>query len=229
MEIRVKKEVFKKLSSRFRVALLVVDDFENKSRLADAKHLLKEMEKLIRLTFQKENVQNHKFIAPWVLARLEFGKSAKHYCTSTEKMINKVLGGRTTAAGNTLDTLLNYISLKHFVPGGGDDLAKLQGDLTFEIASGQERVDFWRKLKRGAFFYQDEKGILGTKFAYWKNRRTKLSKNSTSALIHLESLPPMTEKKFKEIVQETESLIKAFCRGNVKVFILTKRTAQAMI
>tara|TARA_Y100000310_G_C20595428_1_gene770258 strand:+ start:607 stop:1293 length:687 start_codon:yes stop_codon:yes gene_type:complete len=222
MKISINKGVFRKFP-KLKMAFILVENVNNKSKLKESKHLLREMEQLERLSFNKDNLKSHQLISPWAAAQEGFGRKAKHYKTSVERLLHKVLKGKTTSTKDTLTNLVNYISLKNIVPVGVDDLKDLEGEITFAVASGEEKVGVLSKLKRGALFYKDDKGVLGTKLDYWKNTRTKLSPKSTSVLLHLEILPPVTIKKMNEITREATSLIKSFCGAKTKVFVLDKK------
>lgn len=220
MKIQVNKEVFKKLGSKLKIIILLVEKMDNHNKVKESKHLLKEVEQLVSLTFNKDTLKTHHLISPWVVAQEEFGKKAKHYQTSVERLLKIVLKRKSVSTRNCLTNLLRYVSLKHIIPLGVDDLHKLEGNLTFDVSKGGEKKDVLRNLKAGAIYYYDQKKILGTKLDYWKNSKTSLTSKSTSALIHLEVLPPLTHQKVQEIVQELKGLITSFCGGKITLLKL---------
>jgi len=220
--LTVDKEVFQKFNPKLKVIFLAVSGFDNKRKLAESKHLLTDTMQMIRLTHNKEQLKNHYLIQPWALAQAEFGEKAKHYHTSVERLMKTVLQGKTVFANNTLTNLVYHLSLKYVVPFGLDDADKVVGKITFKVASGHEKVDALRKLLPNTLYYRDEKKILGTKLDFWKNSKTALTPNSTSTLIHLDVLPPLTNKQAEEIIKELKVLIKTFCGGKISTFILSK-------
>jgi DNA/RNA-binding domain of Phe-tRNA-synthetase-like protein len=216
MNVRINQDVFTKLP-KFNVAIIKVRGFDNAAGLAEAKHLLAEVVRLARLQFQKDTAKNHNLIAPWVVAQEEFGKSAKHYHTSVERLLKKVLSKKSIEVNDTLTNLVRYISLKYIVPVGVDDANKINGQMTFGVARGNERIGHLRKLKKGALYYRDEKKVLGTKFDFWKSSATKLNKNSSKVIIHVEALPPFGVQKTNGLVKEFVKLLKAFGARKVSV------------
>lgn len=222
-------EVFKRVDPDLKIVFLKVEGMDNHSKRYESLHLLHEAEKLVRLSFNPDTVKSHRLLAPWVAAQQEFGESAKHYHTSVERLIHRVLNRKKISSRDTLTNLVNYISLKYIVPLGVDDLNKIQGDLTFGLARGGEKVKLFWLLKPKTFYYHDDIGILGTKLDHWKSSRTKLISKSTSALVHLEVLPPVTTTKQHEIVDELQELILAFCGGKVKISMIHKRKASVII
>ncbi|MEW5896238.1 MAG: phenylalanine--tRNA ligase beta subunit-related protein [Nanoarchaeota archaeon] len=222
MIIRLEKDVFK-CSPQLKIGFILAEGINNNAKLKEAGRLVKEEEEAVRLIFNKETIKNHYLIAPWAVAQREFGKKAKHYHTSIERLLLKVLGGKSVLAEDTATNLLTHIAFKHIIPFGADDVDKIKGNITFSIVKGKEKKKLLKNLKEGELFYHDAEKILGTKLDYWKNKKTKLSKSSASVLVHFEALPPITRKKLDSVLEETAALIKAFCGGKTKVFVLEKR------
>ena len=216
MKVTIKPEVFQKLHQKFRVAIILAKDLDNKNRVKETNHLLKEVEKMVLMTFNKDTIRTHDLVAPWTIARQQFGKKTTHYHTSVEQLLKKVLQHQKIEAKDTITAVVRYLSLKHIIPVGVDDPAKLNGDISFEMKNG----DLW---------YRDAKKMLGKKLDYWKNPRAALKQTSTSALIHFEFLPPISPAKQKEIVKEAKEVVQLFCGGNVKVLILDKKNNSGVI
>ena len=228
MKITVKKSVFKKFKS-LKIAFILVENIDNGKKLNESKHLLHDVQELIKLTFNKETIKNHDLISPWKVAQEEFGKKAKHYHTSVEKLLKKILSGKRIMGRDVLTNLLRYIALKHIVPFGVDNYSKINGDLTFALSSGREKVGALRELKKNVLYYRDEKSILGTKLDFWKSKKTVLNNKSDSALIHFEVMLPVSQKKLNEIVKETANLVKTFCGGDVKVYFLNEKVNSVVV
>lgn len=229
MKIKIAPKVFEKFHPQFEVAFILARGVDNVSRLKESLHLLGEAEQYVHLTFHKENVRNHYLISPWAVAREEFGKKARHYQTSVEKLLGKVLARKNIKAGDTLTNLCRYLSLKHILPAAVDDLGKIEGDLVFSLSSGREKKGPLKGMPAGTLYYHDNKDILGTKLDYWKSGKTALDGKTRNVLIHIEALPPVTPQKLKEVAAGMESLVKNFCGGQTKVFILSKRKKEGKI
>ena len=215
MKITLQPEVFRKFP-KLKVAFISAEGIDNKSKAQKANHLLAEIQKVVLLSFNKDTIKSHLLVAPWNVAKEEFGKKAKHYHTSVELLLQKALRKQKLQTKDTVTALLRYLALKHIVPFGTDDLRKVKGDITFEV-------------KKEDLQYRDAKIILGKKLDYWKNTATSLKSNTTSALVHFEFLPPISPVKQKEIVTEAIELIQAFCGGKAKVVVLDKNNNSIVI
>jgi DNA/RNA-binding domain of Phe-tRNA-synthetase-like protein len=217
MKITIDKRVFKDFHPQLRVGFIFVTDIKNTEHLQKAQDLLRETSLLAKLTHNKDSLQNHDLIAPWIVARQHFGKKSVHYHTSVERLVHTLQQGKSLVTRDTLTNLTRYIALKHLVPTGIDDFTKLDGDVTFSIANGTKS-----HVKKGNLFYHDGKQVLGVKLDHWKNPKTKLRKKSTEALLHIEALPPINSKQLTIILKEAKDLITMFCGGKSKVVILHK-------
>ena len=221
--VRIKKEVFNKFNPKLRIGLIKVNYCDNKSKLKQSQQLLKEVEQVTRMTFNKTKIKDYSLIAPWRVAQEEFGKKAQHYHTSVERLLKVVLKRKSVATKDVLTNLVRYLSLKYLVPFGLDDYSKISGDLTFSLATGREKVGMLRKVKKGVLYYKDNKIVLGTKLDYWKSKKTALSSDSKFALVHLEALPPVKVKELNRMVKEAKELISSFCQAEVKSAVLHQK------
>lgn len=213
MNLTVKPEVFQKFP-QLRVVFILAEGIDNKSKAVKANHLLADIQKVVLLTFNKDTFKSHYLVSPWTAAKEEFGKKAKHYDTSVELLLQKALRKQNLKAKDTVTALLRYLALKHIVPFGADDQAKLRGDISFEVTKKD-------------ISYRDAKRMLGKKLDYWKNTATALKSSSTSALVHFEFLPPVSPAKQREIVREAVELLQAFCGGKIKTIVLDKKNNSA--
>ncbi|MBU0456756.1 MAG: phenylalanine--tRNA ligase beta subunit-related protein [Nanoarchaeota archaeon] len=223
MKIQINKEVFSKFNQDLKIVFILAKHIDNQTRIEESKHLLNDVENEVRLIFNKENIKSHHLISPWAVAQQEFGPKARHYHTSLEKLLIKVLNKKKIVTKSVLTNIINSLALKHIIPFGIDDLENISGNLTFAIAESDKKVNILKRLSSGELYYHDSKNILGKKLDYWKNSKTFLTNKSTSALIHFEILPPITKSKMDMIIKEADSLVRAFCNGKTKVFVLDKK------
>jgi len=232
MKITIKKKVFQKLHPRLQVAVIAAKEIDDQSKLDESKHLLDGLEKMTKLLFLKEKPQTHHLIAPWEIIKYKTAsknKKTQHYQTAVERLLKKVLRGKSVKSSSVLTNLVRYISLKHLIPAAVDDLDKIKGSLNFDLAQGNERASVLKGLKKDTFYYRDEKGILGTKLDYWHSSRAKVTRKTNNFFVHLEALPPLTDKKLKEVTAELAGLISSFSGGKVKGVILNQKKNSAAI
>src|SRR3989338_3152600 len=149
MKISILPEVFEHFNKELKLAFILARNVDNKAKVEESKHLLKEVEKLVRLNFHKRQIKDNSFIEPWALAQLEFGGKAHHYHTSVERLLKTALSGKTDRKTDTIDNILHYIALKYIVPVSVDDFHKIEGDLTFDVVKSAGKKGLLKSLKRG--------------------------------------------------------------------------------
>lgn len=222
MKIKIHKSVFTEYP-KLRVAFLLVTEIDNKTSLKESLDLLNETVDYCKLTFSEDTLENHSLLAAWRLAEESSGKKIKQCQSALEKNLVRVLAGKDISKKNVLENVLNYLSLKNLIPITADDCAEVKGEVHFKVVKGTEKLKALKALPKGTLIYRDSTKLLGTKFEYWKSPHARLSPETWSALIHLEALAPMTNKRFNEIVRETVDLVKVFTSGEVKKIVLDKK------
>ena len=210
MKITISPQVFS-CYPELHLAFLYLKKIDNKRKLSESRHLFHDLRELTHLTFQKHNL-----LSPQAVARQDYGKEARHYHTSVEKLLQEILKRKRIAASDTLTNLLHVTMLQYLLPVGADDAQKITGDIAFALQDNQ-------------IYYHDQERVLGTKLDFWKNAQTALTPASTSALIHLEFLPPHGKEELQEILQKTKELLLNFCGGTATTLILHRRKSQARL
>ncbi len=216
MKVSISSRVFTHFNPQFNLALLLITGIDNIAKLSDSLHVLHDVEQSIRLTFHKDTIQTHHLISPWNIITQKLVPGAKHYHTQVELLLKKVLARKSIKRKDTVGNLIQYVSLRHIVPISADDVDLLHGDLIFAISRGG-------KGKKGNLYYHDQKRVLGKKLDYWKSSKTAVSAKTTSALIHIEAIPPVSAGDLKNISLELGNLITGFCGGKVKRVILGRK------
>ncbi len=84
-----------------------------------------------------DDIAAHPAIAPWRQAYQTFGVKPSKYRSSIESLLRSARVQRIRSV-NPLVDIYNTISLSHFLPCGGEDLAAVRGDIRLERATGGE-------------------------------------------------------------------------------------------
>ena len=117
----------------------------------------------------------------------------------------------------------NVVSLRHLLPVGGEDLAQMQGDLRLTIAGEDEpaAVMLGEKEARPPYvnevIYTDDLGAICRRWNWKEADRTKLTAETTDAILVLEILPPVERATLDGAMADLASLIQQFCGGSVQL------------
>lgn len=223
IKIGIQPEVLRRFP-RLQVGFLVVEGMDNQTQVEKAQHLLRDMERWIRLSFHQEKRKTHHLLLPWLAARQSFGKEASRYHTSLETTLERVLKRKLALPHDTLTALTIYVALKYLLPYSVDDQAKLKGMLSFALGSesGKKR-DGKKGVRPGELFFRDSQQVLSRQLDALHTKKTALTSRSTKAVVHFMALPPLQTKNLQKLLAELQQLINVFCGGKSTIFILGKR------
>ncbi len=163
-------------------------------------------------------------VAPWRAAFGKFGVKPSKYRSSIESMLRSAQAGRLRSIDPLVD-LYNTISLRHRLPVGGEDLAKVSGDIRLTRAHGDE---FFVPLGAaspeppppGAVIYRDDEGVICSCWNWREAERTMLTESTTDAVLVIESIPPLDPEAARIAVDDLAALVVRHLGGRVNVAIL---------
>jgi len=190
--------------------------------------LVELLRKLVQEATQDESLQdikNHPRIAPWRQAYSDFGTNPNKFYCSIESLGRRARRGDQLPYINTLVALFNYFSLKHIVPSGGDDLGSAEGDLRLTLAKGDEPFtplgsEAIEYPPPSEVIYVDNSKVMCRRWNWRQGDQTKLSPATSNVAINVDCLPPVSKAEAKAITGELAELVREFCGGEVKCFLL---------
>jgi DNA/RNA-binding domain of Phe-tRNA-synthetase-like protein len=141
-----------------------------------------------------ERATEHPHIAAWRAAFSAFGAKPSRYPSSAEALITRALKGQPLPRVNALVDLYNAISVRHFVPLGGEDADRLEGALHLTIADGGEPFDprgdglDVEPVAPGEVIWRDDRGVTCRRWNWRQGRRTQLTETTTRAFFVFDRL-----------------------------------------
>jgi len=209
-------------------------NIDNLGESAEIMHLIRKEEAVIRSECDSETLSQHPKIQAWRKAYSSFGAKPKKYKSSVESLYRMILKGSSLRHINRIVDIYNYISLKHMVPVGGDDTAKVDGDIYLKFAQGDEPFNALNSeeietAKEGEVVYTDAKEVLCRRWNWRECEKTKMREDTKEVLLVVEGLPPVTKEEVKEIIDELGGLISQYCQGETKTNILDEANREVEI
>jgi DNA/RNA-binding domain of Phe-tRNA-synthetase-like protein len=181
-----------------------------------------------------QDIKNHPRIASWRQAYSDFGTNPNKFYSSIESLARRARRGDQLSYISTLVALFNYFSLKHMVPSGGDDLDMVDGDLRLTLAKGSEpftpfNSEVIEYPEPGEVIYVDNSRVMCRRWNWRQGDQTKLTPSTANVAINIDCLPPVLSGEAKAITEELADLVKEFCGGEVKYFLLDARQNEVEI
>ncbi|HTQ79884.1 MAG TPA: phenylalanine--tRNA ligase beta subunit-related protein [Thermoanaerobaculia bacterium] len=208
------------------LGVVLAREIENRGEAPGLSALLRSAEESVRETLAGVALAEHPRIAPWREAYRKFGVTPKRATSSIENLLRRVLRGEAVRQVNRLVDLYNVVSLRHLLPAGGEDLGRIEGDVHLTFAGPSEAPVTLlgeaeaRPPHPGEVIYKDDLGTLCRRWNWKEADRTKLTEDTTGALLVLEVLPPAGPEDLEAALADLVALIARFCGGRLEAEVL---------
>ena len=224
MKFIIDGQIFAKFPE-LNIGILAARGMNNKGAELELKELIAEQQKNIRCEFTAEILSQQPRIAAWRKAYSAFGAKPKKYKSSVESLYRMTLKGIDLRPINTIVDVYNYISLKHMVPAGGDDVSRVEGDILLTVAEGNETFRPLNSaetevVKQGEVVYRDNVEVLCRRWNWRECDKTKMTESTTAVVLVIEGLPPVTNEDVQGILSDLHHLVETYCGGDMQRAIL---------
>lgn len=163
-------------------------------------------------------------VAPWRAAYQRFGVKPSRFKSSIENLLRSAASGRLRSI-NPLVDLYNVVSLTHRLPCGGEDLAAIDGTVRLTRARGDEHFvplggTEAEPPPSGAVIYRDDLGVICSCWNWREADRTKLTAQTTDAVLVIEALPPTDATALRAACDELAGLVVRHLGGTADAHIV---------
>ncbi len=166
---------------------------------------------------------DHAFIKNWRGAYKQFNEKKNR--SSIEALLRRIVNGKSLPSISPLVDMYNAASVKHFIPCGGEDLDTLAGDLILTIGDGS--VPF-RQLganedefpPAGEVLYRDDEKVICRAFNWRESDLSKLTEDTTNAIIVVEALSPEDQANMAEALNELVGMIRHTCGAETSSYLI---------
>ena len=216
------------------IGLVIVKGIDNKGENQEVLDLLKQVQEDIKANFEKEKLSENPKIGEWRKAYSSFGAKPKKYKCSVENLYRMVLDGIELKHINKIVDIYNYVSLKHLLPCGGDDLDHIDGNITLTFAKGDEpfkqlNTEELKNPQEGEVTYQDDKEVLCRRWNWRECDKSKMTEQTKNVTLVVEGLSPFSKEEIQFILDELAELVKKYCGGETSTVILSKENKETEI
>ena len=216
MKVIVENE-FWSLFPEAQISVLVVKGLDNtvdESKDPYFKSLLDKGAKRAEEYISDDNFTQNEVIQEWRQAFSKF-KTKKGARSSIEALLKRVSQGREFNPINPLVDIYNSVSLSYAVPCGGEDLAKIVGDLCLGRAQGNESffplgAESDAPALADEMIYFDEQGAVCRCLNWREAQRTMLTEATKDAVLVIEAINEEQAKRAQTAMQELKDLAKDY-------------------
>lgn len=168
----------------------------------------------------------HPAIAPWRAAYAAFGMKPNKFRSSIESLLRSAQKGHVRSI-NPLVDIYNAVSLKYFLPCGGEDLATIEGDIRLTRAEGGEHFvplgsEEEQPPSAGEVIYRDDIGVICRSWNWREADRTKLTETTKDVFLCIEALPELGVGRLKDACDELAAAVTGMLGGEAQVHIMDR-------
>ena len=231
MNFQIHAQIFEKFPG-LNIGLIVARGVDNSDAPAEVRQMIWAEESRIRTRYTGETLARDARIEVWRKTYSAFGAKPKDNKSSVENLYRLVLDGKQVRHINSLVDIYNFISLKHMLPAGGEDLQKIIGDVWLTFAAENEAPVLLlgdkeaRAPHAGEVIYKDELSAICRRWNWREADRTKFTEETTDCILVIEGLPPVTRQEIETAAQELLDMVEKYCGGTLRYSVLDKTNSR---
>ena len=230
-KIIISEEIFGKFPE-FKRGIIIVKDIENAlSNKRIKKPFNKEIEKRMG-----EECLDHENVRAWDEMHKKFGSNPNKFPPAIKALLKRIQKGGGIPFINSVVALMNFISIKHLVPVGGDDVDTIKGNLCLGLAHGNENFiglgsQYPESPDEGEVIYFDDKSLnVMCRKLNWRNSDfSKITENTKRIVINIDGIDPISDEIIKHAQDELAKLLIEQCQAKLETNFLNKNNREIEI
>ena len=228
MKFKIDHKIFEKFPS-LTIGVVICKNLNNSGTQEEVQKEIREQENNIRAKYNTETLSQTPKIDVWRKTYSAFGAKPKENKSSVENLYRLVLQGVNLRHINKLVDIYNFISLKHMVPVGGEDINKIEGDVILTFAEPNEPAVLLlgdkesRPPHAGEVIYKDNISAICRRWNWREADRTKYTEETKNCFLVIEGLLPVTKEEIENATEELKELVQKFCSGNITYTVLDEK------
>jgi len=228
MKFKIDYRIFEKFPD-LTTGVVICKNLNNSGTAEEVQKEIRIQENKIRGEYNIETLSQNPRIDVWRKTYSVFGAKPKENKSSVESLYRLVLQGVNLRHINKLVYIYNFISLKYMAPVGGEDMDKIQGDVTLTFAESNESAVLLLGDKEsrpphiGEVIYKDNISAICRRWNWREADRTKFTEETKNCFLVIEGLIPVTKQEIENATKELKDLVQKSCGGNVSYIILDKK------
>lgn len=230
MKLKIESRILESFPG-LNLGVVIARQIDNRGQSDELMRLIRKSEGEIRREYNTETFSQEPKIESWRKAYSSFGAKPKKYKSSVESLYRMILKGIDLRHINKVVDTYNFISLKYMVPAGGDDMAKVEGDVILRFARGDEPFTALNSsqeevVKQGEVVYADDHDILCRRWNWRECDKTKMTEETRDVVLVVEGLPPVTGEEMETIINDLSQMVNDHCGGEIKRAVMNEARAE---
>jgi DNA/RNA-binding domain of Phe-tRNA-synthetase-like protein len=227
MRFCVEEDVFR-IFPQFCRGIVMAAGLDNSRPSPELEALLREQEEKVRQD-PTIDLATHPRLLAWKDAYRQFGSNPNKFTPSIVFLAKQVKSGKSVRSISPAVDAFNLISIKHLIPCGGDDMDKVEGDLTLGRADSDEtfapifKPEEIEHPDAGEIIYVNRKtGRVLCRRWNWRNGDfSKLTPETNNLAINVDGMmPAISREEIEQAAEGLKELLARFCGGRIFIHYL---------
>ncbi len=234
MMLKIDAKIFEKFPG-LNIGVVIAKGINNAGVSEEMLEKIRKIENEIKQKHNTETLSSIPKIDVWRRVYFAFGAKPKENKSSVENLYRRILGGNSVRPINKVVDAYNFISLKHMIPAGGEDLDKMEGNIILTFAGKNETSVLLlgdkdtRPPHEGEVIYKDDISAICRRWNWREADRTKLTEATKNCILVVEGMLPVTNEEVESATKELKELIEKHCKGLMRYEILNENKPEIEI
>ncbi len=180
-----------------------------------------------------ETLSQHPYILAWRETYRRFGTKPKDHRPTAEALLRRILRDEGMPTISKAVDLYLAVEAEFYLPIGGYDLEKVEGDITLRLSPGDEPFTPIGALKpeemtySGEVVYADSRKILTRRWNYRDCDAAKITQESHDIALFCEAtVPEIPTDHLVKCTNQLADYLQRFCGGSISTHFVEARARQ---
>jgi DNA/RNA-binding domain of Phe-tRNA-synthetase-like protein len=236
MLFRVEEEVFR-MFPLFCRGIVTAAGIDNGRSSPELESLLREQEEKMRQD-PAIDLTTHPRLQAWKDAYRHFGSNPNKFTPSIVFLAKQVKSGKSIRSISPAVDAFNIISIRHIIPCGGDDMDRVEGDVTLGRAISDEtfapifKPDEIEHPDPGEVIYVNRltKRVLCRRWNWRNGDFSKLAPETRNLAINVDGMrPAIGRAEIEEAAEGLKELLLRYCGGCLAIHYLDAQNREVEV
>jgi DNA/RNA-binding domain of Phe-tRNA-synthetase-like protein len=224
MKFCIEEDVFR-MFPQFCRGIVLASGIDNRQPCPELEALLRKQEETMRQD-PAVDLATHPRLLAWKDAYRQFGSNPNKFTPSIVFLAKQVKSGKTVRSISPAVDAFNIISIRHLIPCGGDDMNRVEGDVTLGRAVSDEtfapifKPEEIEHPEPGEVIYVNRRTqrVLCRRWN-WRNADfSKITPETGSLAINVDGMmPAIGREEIEKAAEELKQLLLQYCGGSIAI------------
>lgn len=221
MKLIIEQDIIN-LFPNLRISIVTARGLDNVGSSAEVEAIKRSAADALRQNLSAEDLSQHPYIVAWRETYRRFGTKPKDHRPTAEALLRRILRGEGIPTISRAVDLYLAVEAEFYLPIGGYDLDKVEGDISLRLSSGNEpfirigAAQAEETTYAGEVIYADSSKVLTRRWNYRDCDAAKVTPESKNIALFCEAtLPEIPTDHLMKCTDRLAEYLRRFCGGSI--------------